>query len=211
MTLPRHLQPRKSPKQERSRQLVEAIVEATARVLVKDGFDGLSVNDVADVAGVSVGSLYQYFPHKEALVVAVLEREADSEAAYLDARFAQLTSNTLEAFLTEAIAAVLAYRADHRALYDALLAVIPVVGRFYDLRARSAASAARTRAILATHLDGAGVDLDEVTYVIVNATHAITHEGLLQRPKTLTDERLAEEATRVVLAYLQALRARTAR
>jgi AcrR family transcriptional regulator len=76
MTLPKHLQPRKVPKQERSRALVDAIVEATARVLLDKGYDGLGVADVADVAGVSIGSLYQYFPSKEALVAARIERHA---------------------------------------------------------------------------------------------------------------------------------------
>src|SRR6185437_7157816 len=66
--------PRKVASQERSRATVEALVEATARILVKEGFHKASTNRVAEVAGVSVGSLYQYFPSKEALVAAVIER-----------------------------------------------------------------------------------------------------------------------------------------
>src|ERR1044072_3650169 len=65
--------PRKEESQERSRATVDALVEATARILVEDGFDKASTNRIADVAGVSVGSLYQYFPTKEALVLAVIE------------------------------------------------------------------------------------------------------------------------------------------
>ena len=60
--------PRKRPRQERSKATVDTILEATARVLKKQGFDGLSTNAVAAQAGVSIGSLYQYFPNKEALV-----------------------------------------------------------------------------------------------------------------------------------------------
>src|ERR1043165_2820078 len=66
--------PRKHASQERSRATVDALIEATARILVRDGFDKASTNRIAEVAGVSVGSLYQYFPSKEALVVAVIER-----------------------------------------------------------------------------------------------------------------------------------------
>src|SRR3954463_14957587 len=66
--------PRKHASQERSRATVAALVEATARILVDEGFDKASTNRIAEVAGVSVGSLYQYFPGKEALVVAVAER-----------------------------------------------------------------------------------------------------------------------------------------
>src|SRR5690242_21861949 len=66
--------PRKEACQERSRATVDALVQATARILVKEGFDKASTNRIAQVAGVSVGSLYQYFPSKEALVAAVIER-----------------------------------------------------------------------------------------------------------------------------------------
>src|SRR6516165_4267821 len=66
--------PRKNAAQARSRATVDALVEATARILVRDGFDKASTNRIAEEAGVSVGSLYQYYPSKEALVAAVIER-----------------------------------------------------------------------------------------------------------------------------------------
>src|SRR5215469_8872305 len=66
--------PRKQASQERSRATVDALIEATARILVGEGFDKASTNRIAERAGVSVGSLYQYFPSKEALVAAVMER-----------------------------------------------------------------------------------------------------------------------------------------
>lgn len=204
MTLPKHLQPRKVPKQERSRALVDAIVEATARVLLDKGYDGLGVADVAAIAGVGIGSLYQYFPNKESLVAALIERHADEEAAFLDARFAALTPSGLEDLLTEAIRAVLAFRALHPKLHPALLEVIPIVGRYYDLRARGVESAARLRVMLEAFYvprDG-GPDLDELVFIVANATHALTHEGLLRRPASLDDDRLAHEIARLWLRYL---------
>ncbi|WP_240975574.1 TetR/AcrR family transcriptional regulator [Paraburkholderia aromaticivorans] len=66
--------PRKHASQGRSRVTVDALIEATARILVRDGFDKASTNRIAGRAGVGVGSLYQYFPGKEALVSAVIER-----------------------------------------------------------------------------------------------------------------------------------------
>src|SRR6478609_2070046 len=66
--------PRKNALQARSRATVDALVEATARILVREGFEKASTNRIAEIAGVSVGSLYQYFPSKEALVAAVIDR-----------------------------------------------------------------------------------------------------------------------------------------
>jgi hypothetical protein len=65
---------RKAASQQRSRLTVHAILEATARILIREGFDKASTNRIAEVAGVSVGSLYQYFPGKEAIVAALIDR-----------------------------------------------------------------------------------------------------------------------------------------
>ena len=64
-------QPRRIPRQSRSRATVDAILEAAARVLEQDGYERANVNRVAALAGVSVGSLYQYFPTKQALAAGV--------------------------------------------------------------------------------------------------------------------------------------------
>ncbi len=67
--------PRKTPSQPRSERTVEAIVEAAARILETRGLAGFNTNAVADKAGVSVGSLYQYFPNKDALIATLSARE----------------------------------------------------------------------------------------------------------------------------------------
>jgi AcrR family transcriptional regulator len=74
-TPPRHTRPRKAPRQARSEETVASIVEAAAQVLETEGFEGFNTNAVARRAGVSIGSLYQYFPGKDALTVALIHRE----------------------------------------------------------------------------------------------------------------------------------------
>lgn len=71
---PSKLKPRKTPSQSRSRVTVDAIFEATIQVLLKQSLAGLTTTSVADRAGVSVGTMYQYFPNKQALVYALNER-----------------------------------------------------------------------------------------------------------------------------------------
>jgi AcrR family transcriptional regulator len=63
--------PRKKPAQNRAKETVRAVIEAAAHILVREGYEGTNVNHVAKRAGVSVGSIYQYFPTKEALVAEV--------------------------------------------------------------------------------------------------------------------------------------------
>lgn len=64
--------PRKQPSQERSRETVAVILEAAARILESRGIEGYNTNAVAEKAGVSIGSLYQYFPGKDALTIALI-------------------------------------------------------------------------------------------------------------------------------------------
>jgi AcrR family transcriptional regulator len=70
------LEPRKLPAQSRSNATVDAVLEAAARILERYGFEGYTTNAIAERAGVSIGSFYQYFPNKDAVTVALLERES---------------------------------------------------------------------------------------------------------------------------------------
>ncbi|MGU9981809.1 TetR/AcrR family transcriptional regulator [Phreatobacter sp. HK31-P] len=75
---PALLKPRKTPRQTRSTATVEAIFEATVQVLLADGVGKLTTTRVAERAGVSVGTMYQYYPHKQALLFAIVERQFET-------------------------------------------------------------------------------------------------------------------------------------
>jgi AcrR family transcriptional regulator len=86
---PQRPRPRKAPKQARSLETVRVIIEAAARILEQNGLDGFSTNAVAERAGVSIGSLYQYFPRKEALIGALIMRETSLLIDHAEAAMAQ--------------------------------------------------------------------------------------------------------------------------
>ncbi len=90
------LLPRKSPRQARSKALVTAILDATAQVLVERGYAGSSTNLIASRAGVSIGSVYQYFPNKDALIAALRERHATDLYDTLDAVLTRRNPQSLE-------------------------------------------------------------------------------------------------------------------
>ncbi|CAN7161356.1 TetR/AcrR family transcriptional regulator [Acidovorax sp. LjRoot129] len=81
--------PRRTPRQERSQFTVDAIFGAVARIVETEGEAGLTTNRIAETAGVSVGSLYQYFPSKEAILAAMLDQHCDRVMLELDALLAQ--------------------------------------------------------------------------------------------------------------------------
>jgi AcrR family transcriptional regulator len=78
------LRPRKSPRQARSADTVETILAAATRVLERESLAGFNTNRVAEVAGVSVGSLYQYFPNKSALIAALIDRQQSALAQAIE-------------------------------------------------------------------------------------------------------------------------------
>ncbi len=75
MPKPDPLSPRKTPRQARSAALVDAMLEAAARILEERGLAACNTNAVAERAGASIGSLYQYFPGRDALIAALIRRE----------------------------------------------------------------------------------------------------------------------------------------
>lgn len=64
---------RKVPVQDRSKRTVQAILQAASQVLVRSGYENTTTGSIAERAGVSIGTLYQYFPNKELLVASVIE------------------------------------------------------------------------------------------------------------------------------------------
>jgi AcrR family transcriptional regulator len=79
--------PRKQPKQQRSTELVDAILQAAIRVLEREGASAFTTIRVAEQAGVSVGSLYQYFPNKQSILFRLQQDEWDATGKLLDGIF----------------------------------------------------------------------------------------------------------------------------
>jgi AcrR family transcriptional regulator len=195
--------PRKQPRQDRSRSTVDTILEATTRLLVRKGFDHLTTNAVAEAAGVSIGSLYQYFPNKEALVAALLERHIEERTT---ATFAEL-ERVARLPIAEAARAVieLTIRAHsvEPELHRVLIEQVPRVGRLARLRELEASTHAVVRSLLVARraeLDIADPEL--AAFVLVSAIEAIVHRAVVFHPEHLRDPRLVDEATRLVIRYL---------
>lgn len=197
--------PRKEASQERSRATVDALVEATARILVREGFDKASTNRIAEVAGVSVGSLYQYFPSKEALVAAVIERHRQEIMQVVRGELALAANQPMEQGVRTLVAvAVKAHRVDPK-LHRVLAEQIPRVGRLEKAETFNRENYAIFRAYLESHRDEIrAADLELAAFICVTAIEAVTHNAVLHHKMVSEEamEALVDEATRLVLGYL---------
>jgi AcrR family transcriptional regulator len=128
--------PRKAPTQQRARDTIDCILEATARVLIAEGFEGASTNRVAAVAGVSVGSLYQYFPSKEALVAALVERHVDEMTRELAVEINRVIALPLAEAVGRMVELMLRAHAVNPALHRVLIEQVPRIGRLERVHER---------------------------------------------------------------------------
>jgi AcrR family transcriptional regulator len=186
---------------------VDALVEATARILVRDGYDRASTNRIAAEAGVSIGSLYQYFPGKAALVAAVVERHNDDLMRVVRAALAQAGGEPIEIGARRLVAAAIdAHRVDP-ALHRVLAEQIPRVGALADIELFNREAHDLFRAYLEDHREELqGLDLDLAAFVCVTSIEALTHTAVIHRSDMLTDAAvgaLVEEAARLVTGYLR--------
>lgn len=128
MTRKRHATPRKRPLQARSRETYAAILEATARILETEGLEAANTNAIAERAGVSVGSLYQYFPDKTAIFAELIMTSETELGDMLEALVSSTSGQTLEerlALLVQAGVAQQMARPQLARLLDYLEATLP--------------------------------------------------------------------------------------
>jgi AcrR family transcriptional regulator len=197
--------PRKSASQERSRLTVAALLEATARILIREGYDKASTNRIAEVAGVSVGSLYQYFPNKEALVAALIDRHNQQVMELVRRELAAAEDLSLTDAVRKVVGvAVKAHRIDPK-LHRVLSEQIPRVGRLEKVESFNRENYDLFKARLEHHRHEMRVsDLGLAAFVCVSAIEALTHNAVLHQ-RIVSDNAmnaLIEEATRLVVNYL---------
>jgi AcrR family transcriptional regulator len=197
------LTPRKQPRQDRARHTVEAILSAAARILETEGPDALNTNRIASDAGVSVGSLYQYFPNKEAILVALVENHTERMIGILEDTVRTLVDAPMAiAVRTYVRAMVEAHALEpqlHRALVQAALAIVDVK----DLLSMERRAADLVLAWLTVHQEKIKVrDLKTASFVLVSAVEATTHRALLEHTDTISSGALEHELCALVLRYL---------
>jgi len=194
--------PRKRPRQGRSKTTVEAIVEATARILSKEGYAAATTRRVADVAGVGIGSLYQYFPSRDALIAAVLERPLDRIAQATGAVFERHKDAppavTLRAFAGMLIEA----HAVDPGLQKVLAEHAPRLQELGLLRTLEQ----RMGEHITAYWNGRGptlpFDMERALFVLNKCCAELIRAAALEHPDWLRDGRLTEDLYRLIVGYL---------
>lgn len=193
--------PRKQPKQERSLATVEAILSATTHILTENGYDQLTTNRVAERAGVSIGSLYQYFPNKKALIFALAEHHANAMVQLAQHHLEELSDRTIPEVLRQIVKAALAAHAVnpklHRVLHEQI-SHSEVIQRLDE---------AKTERLLRLFLSQRSdqlqpKNLELAVFMVERTIRALIHGAMIDRPELLKTEEFEQELMRMLLAYL---------
>jgi AcrR family transcriptional regulator len=122
------LTPRKAPRQRRALATHEAIVGAAAEILTHQGYAGLNTNHIAAAAGVSIGSVYQYFPNKHALVAAVRAKNGTQMTEIVRAHFGELDTAEIAEVIRRLVRASIAVHHLDPELHRVLKDEVPTFG-----------------------------------------------------------------------------------
>jgi AcrR family transcriptional regulator len=195
---------RRQPKQRRARQTVEAVLDAVIRLLKRGGSDALTTNRIAEVAGVSIGSLYQYFPDKRAIFTALHQRHIDQIDRMVQTKLVEHAASSIEDLVRAMVEAMVDAHATDPELYELLMAEVPHRAdgtRDFAVRLHGAfllAISSRAHELKRRR------DLDKVVFVVTHMVEALSHGAVLRRPAGMSLKDAKEEAVRAILAYLRA-------
>jgi AcrR family transcriptional regulator len=194
---------RNAPKQPRSRETVNVILEAAVRVLDQEGSDAATTTRIAEVAGVSVGTLYQYFENRAAILDALQDQEFERATDFMQRVLAESTGQTEYELARAVIEGLLALYARSPALHRVLVVEGLRVTPTDRVLAFDTRVVGLVRSFLATgHLSIRRRNLDAAAFVIYQSVRATMLARLLERPPGLDDEALLEEMTDLVVRYL---------
>ena len=197
--------PKKQPKQARAKATMEAILDAATRLLETEGYEAVSTNRVAEVAGVGIGSLYEYFPNKQSVVAATLARaiRAIVDETTLSLRTALALPDQPRGGIDYWMRAMISALEQRGPLLRVALREVPFLWSLPEVRALSEtlqhiAQEGRHKSERVVHFD----DPEASTYLLMNMAWAAILQTVLHRPPHLSRERLTRTLVDMVLKLL---------
>lgn len=205
----RRLRPRKEPAQPRARETRARILGAAREVFAQHGYAAGTTNRIAEKAGMSVGSLYQYFPNKDAILVELVEEHIDEGAGRVEQAVGSCVarhaphSPPLPALVDAAVAVMIEVHGTDRLLHRVLFEQAPRPPELLErLRSRENDLLERVVELLSRHPDVSVPDVRVASRLAVAAIESLVHLIATDEASGIADEVLRRELVRMVTLYL---------
>lgn len=198
----RRLQPRRTPRQVRAELTRERILTAAAHIFTEYGYAAGTTNRIAERARISIGSLYQYFPNKAAILAALLVQHID-RGVWTQADQLDLSPGSLRAAVLALVRDALTNHADDPRLLRIMIEEAPVSQELLDTIERHGRTrVAQVRDLLARHPDVMVSDLDTAAELILFTVEMNVHK-LMAAPRTIPVEAVESELVDMIARYLR--------
>jgi AcrR family transcriptional regulator len=181
-------------------------VEAAARVFEEQGYAGTTTNHIAERAGVSIGSLYQYFPNKEAILALLLEQHFDEGVAALEAIQRHLAEEPHDLFgmIRHYVEGMVELHAKNPRLHHVLQDEAPRPAHLVErLQVVEAAAVSTTEAALRESPEVLIQDYETAAYLVVQTIETLVHKFIVEPREQVSRERFADELVRMLVRYLR--------
>lgn len=187
-------------------------MRAATRVLIRDGYEALNTNRVAEEAGASVGSLYQYFSSKQQLIGALLNRHVENTMSEVRSAIPNLSLMPVPEAVRRFVELMVASHRVEPELHRVFVEQLPRVGGYEQVEASVNEGLLLTEAYLQAHAHEIGPQDHKLTaFILVHTVEALTHSAVLSRPELLRTDAFVTEITELVVGYLQPTQHKTKR
>ena len=196
--------PRKGPRQQRSRVTVESIMQATLELVKKDGFAGLTTTRIADRAGISVGSLYEYFPNREAILLSLYESTSSRVATVARKVIIDILDMPIERGIPYSIQALLALHGANKLILLDMVTEVPEL----DLTRHPISYDNLIRSSVATYLQQFGKhmsakELDRRLFFLKQIVMGCIRQYLQQPPSHVSRREFVDDLSRILVPYVK--------
>ena len=179
-------------------------MRAAARILIRDGYERLTTNQVAEEAGASVGSLYQYFSSKQQLVAALLDRHVEQTMAQIREELPRLSLLPVEQAVPRFIELMIESHRIDPELHRVFVEQLPRVGSFANVETSLNEGLVLAEAYLRAHAAEVRPQNHALSaFMFVYTVEALTHAAVLSRPNWLATPEFVSEISALILGYLQ--------
>jgi AcrR family transcriptional regulator len=200
------LKPRKQPVQARSEATVSAIFEATVQVLLAAGYRKMTTTRVAERAGVSVGTLYQYFPNRRALIAAVIERHLEQTASLVERDCRALAGQSLDEITVGLVEAIIKAKCQRIEVSRAMQEPLADIDGVTLVKAAANKAATLFAEILTSCRDAAFDDVHRVAFLIVTSCRSLLQSAIVDRASAPDMAALRTHMRAMVHGYLKEMR-----
>ena len=195
---------RKSPKQSRSKAIVDSIFEATIRILPKIGSEHLTTKKIADLAGISIGSLYQYFPNKESVLGAIIDAGVSASLMDFEKKLSEIDGRSMKESTDMMIDFALALFLKEKEKVREIYRKAPELGRLPALLKTRQATVNRLAIEMKKHDPGQPEhEYVRVSFIAVNLVMGVILTMLLDPLQSYTVDELSYELKSMLNAYFK--------